>query len=139
MDNLLAVLLHSSTSGIDPLLVIVAVGTLCAKILSHRWTQLSQWFHSLHSESWPTLPALVDIVSVVALTEETKYGERTYGYQATLTYFYRNPELQCGEYSRTFDAEDKAAAWAESYKGSSVTVHVDPKDPSRSVLLKDDL
>jgi DNA-binding beta-propeller fold protein YncE len=57
------------------------------------------------------------------------------------TYFYRNPELQTGDYSRLFsyDEEDDANAWAASYKGSSVKVHIDPCDPSRSVLRKEDL
>jgi hypothetical protein len=56
-----------------------------------------------------------------------------------LTYVYRNPELQMGDYSRRFANEDDAKAWANSYKGETVKVRVDPRDPMRSVLRKEDL
>ena len=49
-------------------------------------------------------------------------------YLATLTYFYRNPELQAGEYSRMFGVDEEAQAWAAFYKGSTVIVNVDPRD-----------
>ena len=60
-------------------------------------------------------------------------------YKATLTYTYNNPEQQMGDYSRTFANEDDAKAWANSYKGETVTVHIDPRDPTRSVLRKEDI
>ena len=88
------------------------------------------------------LPAVTDdpdVVSVVVQTEETRYGERVIGYQATLTYFYRNPDLQMGEYCRMFDGEREANVWANSYKGRNVPVRVDPRDSSSSVLLPSDL
>jgi len=72
-------------------------------------------------------------------TEETRYGERIVGYAAALTYFYRNPELQMGEFSRMFDEEADAQAWVARYKGRTVIIHVDPRHPSRSVLRKEDL
>jgi len=86
---------------------------------------------------------VIDVVSVTPMTEQTRYGERTIAYVATLTYFYRNPELQMGEYSRKFGAlshdEAEAQTWANSYKGRSVMVHVDPRDPTHSVLRKQNL
>jgi hypothetical protein len=72
-------------------------------------------------------------------TEQGRYGERIVGYLATLTYFYRNPELQMGEYSRMFDEEKEAQDWVAPYKGRPVIVHVDPRDPSQSVLRKEEL
>jgi hypothetical protein len=60
-------------------------------------------------------------------------------YKATLTYTYNNPEQQMGDYSRDFANEADAKAWANSYKGETVKVHVDPRDPTRSVLRKEDL
>jgi hypothetical protein len=56
-----------------------------------------------------------------------------------LTYVYRNPELQTGDYDKECYSEDEARAWAESVKGSTVMVHVDPKDPANSVLRAEDL
>ena len=60
-------------------------------------------------------------------------------YLATLTYFYNNPEEQIGDYKRRFGKKDDAEVWANSYKSETVTVHVDPSDPTRSVLREEDL
>jgi hypothetical protein len=45
---------------------------------------------------------------------------------------------QMGDYSRDF-AIDDAKAWANSYKGETIKVHVDPRAPIRSVLRKENL
>jgi hypothetical protein len=45
---------------------------------------------------------------------------------------------QMGDYSRDF-AIDDAKAWANSYKGETNKVHVDPRAPIRSVLRKENL
>jgi hypothetical protein len=60
-------------------------------------------------------------------------------YQATLTYIYHYPAQQMGDYSRDFGKKEDAEAWANSYKGETVKVHVDPRDPTRSVLREEDL
>jgi len=60
-------------------------------------------------------------------------------YLATLTYTYNNPEQQIGEYSCSFGDKDVAESWANSYKGETVKVRVDPRDPTRSVLREEDL
>jgi hypothetical protein len=60
-------------------------------------------------------------------------------YRATLTYFYRTPELQMGEYSRLFTDKEEAQAWAASYKGENVMVHVNPRDTTKSALRKEEL
>jgi hypothetical protein len=86
---------------------------------------------------------VIDVVTVSPITVQTKYGERAVAYAATLTYSYRAPDLQIGEYSRKFGAmmhdEAEAQAWVEGNRGLSVMVRVDPRDTARSVLLKQDL
>ncbi len=39
-----------------------------------------------------------------------------------------------GDYSRQFGNKEDAESWANSYKGETVKVHVDSRDPTRSVL-----
>jgi len=103
------------------------------------WRFFTQWLRGVWGRDWAPVSAIIDVVSVVVKTEQGRYGEYVVGYLATLTYFYRNPELQMGEYSRVFDEEDEARAWAASYKGRTVMVHVDPRDLSNSVLRKEEL
>jgi hypothetical protein len=99
----------------------------------------TQWLRGIRGRDWERVSAVIDVVSVVVQTEQGRYGERIVGYLATLTYFYRNPELQMGEYSRMFDEEKEAQDWVAPYKGRPVIVHVDPRDPSQSVLRKEEL
>ncbi len=108
-------------------------------VAATQWRFFVQWFRGIRGGDWPTISAIIDIVSVVE--QRGGKGNGILGYLATLTYFYRDPELQTGEYCRMFDPdeEEDAQAWTASYKGSTVMVHVDPKDPSRSVLRKEEL
>ena len=120
----------------------VAVGAVITvvSLAARYWRFFAQWLNGIRGRDWASVSAVVDIVSVVAQTEQGRYNrERIVGYLATLTYFYRNPELQTGDYSRMFDREDEAQAWTASYKGRAVLVHVDPRDPSHSVLRKEEL
>lgn len=123
--------------GIALLILFVTVPLVA--VSATKWRFFAQWLMSRRGRDWPTLTATIDLVDVIA-QRGGRAGEVIY-YLATLTYVYHNPELQTGEYSRDFDAddEDAARAWAASYKGSAVTVHVDPRDPTRSVLRKEDL
>lgn len=84
---------------------------------------------------WPTVSAVIDVVSVSAKT----VVQDGVGYVASLTYFYRNPELQTGDYRREFAGKEEARRWSSQFKGCSVFVHVDPRDPANSVLLDKDL
>jgi hypothetical protein len=103
---------------------------------------IRKWIKHTHGRNWPTVSALIDIVSVTLAggngISSLAVHDRPY-YLATLTYSYNNPEQQMGEYSRRFGSEDDAKAWANSYKGEIVKVHVDPRDPTRSVLREEDL
>jgi hypothetical protein len=118
-----------------PIFVAIVIGAIAARY----WRFFIQWMDGIRGRDWNTVSAIIDVVSVVQQTEQTRYGERVIGYLATLTYFYRNPALQMGEYSRMFSDEAEAQGWTASYKGRSVMVHVDPRDPTRSVLRKEQL
>jgi hypothetical protein len=110
----------------------------CVAAGSLYWRFVTQWLAGIRGRDWPTVAAVIKIVSVSAVPN-ARYPERTDGYLGTLTYFYRNPELETGDYTRLFGSEAEARAWASPYQGITVMVHVDPRDPARSVLRKQDL
>ena len=116
-------------------ILLIAGGALFAavKLGIRRWG-------TGRTREWPTVSASIDVVSVVEEIREGSYDTvQTTGYTAALTYFYRNPDLQMGEYKRLFQLESAARLWAEQHKGMHVVVHVNPRDPCDSVLLKSDL
>jgi len=119
-----------------PILAVVAAVSFAV----YHWRFFVQWLKGIRGRDWPAVSATVEMADVIEQRQATGKGDIVY-YLATLTYFYRNPELQTGDYSRLFsyDEEDDAKAWAASYKGSSVMVHIDPRNPARSVLRKKEL
>lgn len=122
------------------LLFLFAVVTASTVKRRRVWRFVSQWFSQRRGRDWPLVSASVDVVSVVPQTEPIRgYAVEIVGYLVTLTYFYRNPELQSGDYSRMFENEKDAQAWAASIKGRTVRVRIDPGDPSHSVLRDEDL
>jgi hypothetical protein len=103
---------------------------------------VDDWIERTRGRSWPTVSAVIDVVSVACIEDDIPSPKADLDgsyYKATLTYTYNNPEQQMGDYSRRFGDEGDAKAWANSYKGETVKVHVDPRDPTRSVLRKEDL
>ena len=104
---------------------------------------VGEWIERTRCRNWPTVPAVVDIVSVAyyepdSLLPPLKASSYNRYYKATLTYKYHYREEQMGDYSRDFGSKEDANAWANSYKGETVKVHVDPDDPTRSVLREED-
>jgi hypothetical protein len=83
---------------------------------------------------WFTVPASIDVISVVERTVDKRHY-----FGAMLTYFYRRPELQMGEYEREFPQKTPAQEWVKQFKGRQVMVHVNPKNISESILLDSDL
>ena len=146
MTPLIAIILMHSigpSTFITFILVLLAAGigvfvVICRVIVG-------DWIERTRCRNWPTVSAVVDIVSVaycepsgspILYLKASSYNPY---YQATLTYIYNNPEQQMGDYSRDFGSKENADAWANSYKGETVKVHVDPRDPTRSVLREEDL
>jgi hypothetical protein len=111
-------------------------------LVSICWGIIEELIDRFHGRNWPTAPAVIDNVSVAFIKDKfAMYAMDSSYYKATLTYVYRYPEEQAGDYSRRFGRYKKedAEAWANSYKGETVKVHVDPRDPTRSVLREEDL
>ena len=107
------------------------------------WQMIDTLIARFYGRKWPTLQGVIDVVSVAFIEDDgipsPKAGLDSSHYKATLTYTYNNPDHQIGDYSRDFGDKDEAEAWANSYKGEPVKVHVDPRDPARSVLREEDL
>jgi hypothetical protein len=102
------------------------------------------WIRRTRGRNWPTVSGVIDVVSVAFMEDDSLIPAQKASfdqpyYQATLTYIYHYPEEQMGDYSRDFANKDDANSWANSYKGETVKVHVDPRDPTRSVLREEDL
>jgi hypothetical protein len=112
-----------------------ALIVVVAGILARQWSKLRFLLTSSVARNWPTVSAAIDVVSVA----ERLADDKTTEYVATLSYFYRNPELQMGEYERVFHLKSVASTWAEQFKGRQALVHVNPERPEESVLLKSDV
>jgi hypothetical protein len=92
-----------------------------------------------NERDWPVTSAKIEVVSVIEQIREDQYSTEATGYLATLSYFFRDAELQMGEYTRRFPLQASAQHWAEQFKDRQVVVHVNPRDRTDSVLLDEDL
>jgi hypothetical protein len=114
-----------------------------AVLVAAGWVIANERIKRIRSRDWPIVPAVVDIVSVAHIEGSSlAFNASSYDpyYQATLTYTYHYPDEQMGEYSRSFGgSKENAEAWANSYKGETIKVRVDPSDPTRSMLREEDL
>lgn len=118
--------------------LIVGVGLL----VSICWGIIEEWIERTRGREWPTISAVIVTVSVTLVESKGISSLAVHyrpSYLATLTYSYRSPDQQTGDCSRSFAKREDAEAWANSYKGDTVKVHVDPRDPTRSVLREEDL
>ena len=132
----------AGSSGTRLWFILIALLAAAVMLVGIGWQLFDVWIKRTRGRNWPTISAVVDIVSVASCEDDTlplKADLSFPYYKATLTYCYRNPQLQMGDYSRNFGNEDDARTWANSYKGETVKVHVDPRDPTRSVLREEDL
>lgn len=121
-------------------LFLLVAGTMI--LVAICWGAVEEWIERTRGRNWPTVSAVIDVVGITVVEGKGISSAAVHywpTYLATLTYSYRNPEQQMGDYSRSFGDKDEAQAWANSYKGETVKIHVDPRDPTRSVLRKEDL
>jgi len=119
--------------------LLIGLIVAAAFVAGSSWQFVMQWLNGVRGRNWPTVSAVIDLISVQKRVQSVPRGKDIVTYVAMLTYAYRNPDLQTGDYDKSFYDEDEAQAWANSYKGCTVMVHVDPRDPSRSALRKEDL
>lgn len=125
-------------TGLEVKLFSLIAGTIVLVAVGRGFVE--DWIKRTRGRNWPTVSAVIDIVNVDFIHDNfPRYALDLSHYKATLTYVYRYPEQQMGDYSRDFANEDDAKASANSYKGENVKVHVDPRDPTRSVLREEDL
>lgn len=114
---------------------------LLSKVATDLWPRVVRWSDEMRSRNWPSTPGVVDIA--VVAKQEKPGGKGSTGpivtYLAMLTYSYQNPELQTGDYNREFTYESDAQEWVVSCKGRKVTVRVNPRDSTHSVLRTEDL
>jgi hypothetical protein len=123
-------------------IILISLAAGAIMLVGICWQLLDTWIERTRGRDWPTVSAVVDVVSVAFCEDNTLRLKADLSfpyYLATLTYIYQNPEQQMGDYSRRFGDKDEAEAWANSYKGSTVMVHVDPYNPTRSMLRKEDI
>jgi hypothetical protein len=136
------ILMHGGgpVTRFEVILFLLAAGAVM--LVATCWQFLDMWIKRTRGRNWPTVSALIDIVSVEFVEDDFPHVKASFYhpyYLTTLTYTYNNPEQQIGYYKRRFGNESDAKDWADSYKGETVKVHVDPRDPMRSVLREEDL
>jgi hypothetical protein len=138
-----SILMHSGggpVTGFEVLLFSLAAGVVILVAIGRGIVQ--DWLERSRGRKWPAVSAVIDVVSVAFIEDDIPSPKADLNdsyYKATLTYTYNNPEQQMGDYSRRFGDKDEAEAWANSYKGETIKVHVDPRDPTRSILQDKDL
>ena len=144
MPHSISILLMHSGGGLGTRFWFITISLVAGTVILVAICKgiVESWIERTRGRNWPTVTAVVDVVSVAFIKDDIPSPKADLDdsyYKATLTYTYNNPEQQMGDYSRDFADEDEANAWANSYKGETVKVHVDPRDPTRSVLRKEDL
>jgi len=113
---------------------IAAVVAVAGRWLRKLWTRWKQAARERKVRNWPTITAAIEVPTVVE-----EYAAHKPYYVGSLTYFYRNPELQMGEYQRVFSAKREARRWVSQFKNRTVLVHVDPSNPAESVLFESEI
>jgi hypothetical protein len=114
------------------------IGVILSSVIAIYWHLVVQRVRGIGGHNWPTIRATIDDFTVVE-DEIPGRGRSVPIYLVTLQYVFHNPEIQVGDYSREFEERGDALAWANSFKGCTVMVHVNPKDPTKSVLRKEEL
>ena len=129
---------HRGSGEFVWLVYLAFMGIILAPVLAIYRRLIVQRVRAFGGRNWPTMTATIDDF---AIDEEmiSGRGRPVSIYEVTLQYVFHSPEIQIGEYRRKFDDKDEAEAWANSFKGCTVTVHVNPRDPAQSVLREEEL
>lgn len=132
--------------GVDPFvgLFLFLLATVVIVVMAVCWAKFSDWLERARCRNWPKVSAIADIVSVAYIEDDSLIPAQKASFadschRATLTYIYHYPEEQMGDYSRDFGNKEDAESWVNSYKGETVKIYVDPRDPTHSILREEDL
>lgn len=113
------------------------LGMVAIGFVGRGVAHLRQRRRERRAHQWPAVAAVVEVASVI--DRIVSENNSTSVPVATLTYFYRRPDLQMGEYERFFSERKDAERWVNQYRHRTVTVHVNPANAADSVLLSEDL
>ena len=109
------------------ILISLAAGTIM--LVAICWGAVEKWIKRTRGRNWPTISAVIDIISVAFIPDDSipspSVPTDNSGYLATLTYVYRNPELQMGDYSRRFAKEDAIRPARRRPLGGAVIARID--------------
>ncbi len=115
--------------------IVVFAGIAIAVAARHWWKMRQERQRKRAAVNWPTITATIEVPAVVQhVAAKDKHPNIV-----ALQYFYRNPELQMGEFRRSFATKEQAKQWGAQFKGRTVPVHVNPNDPTDSELLESDI
>ncbi len=90
----------------ETILVLLIAGTIILVAVCRGIVE--EWIERTHGRYWPTVSALIGYVSVAFVEDNfAMYAMDSSYYKVTLTYVYRYPEEQTGDYSRRFGRHQK--------------------------------
>lgn len=146
MTTPIAIVLLGTKIDFFPVFVLACIVLIAlVQVGVNSWPDWVKWWEEKWARDWPMVPAVIDLVTTATWEQDESLaggGPPTptiYEHKALLTYSYRNPEPQSGDYSRSFGSDDDAKDWADSCKGLKVMVRVDPRNSARSVLRAEDI
>jgi hypothetical protein len=123
----------SAGSGLHPWFIAAVVASIAFTMIRSVWKKAAEEKLQAQATAWPTTRARIVAAQVIKVPGNEN---KDVSWRGLVTYSYIGRETQIGEFDYVFDDEQVADAWAESLKGETVTVHVDPLDETQSRWLE---
>jgi Protein of unknown function (DUF3592) len=125
------VILQTTPSLMDRIPAFIYITFVLTMVFGSSWRVIASAVNSRRATRWPTV--MGDFFS-----GHVTRGGRS-GFTATITYRYFQEEYQSGEYLKQFESEVDANAFVDSLRDRKIPVHYDPREPSRSSLIYEEL